>query len=223
MNYSLLVAISIVMMLAGAGLVYVTLRGNTPFRPKDAFQWMAVCMSSILVVAAGFLLVLLVNYPASVTPVGPGMATVGIDEPAPNFDFRLVEDDAEMDLDAFKGKVVLLNFWATWCQPCLIEMPELNRLQDTYRDDGLIVLTISDEPRSELVAFREFLELKTVSGYIDGPYAVEQPFSQMVEVRPMTFIIDQEGIVRRSIIGAGTFEMFADAVAPYLQRTVAAR
>jgi thiol-disulfide isomerase/thioredoxin len=222
MNLTLLAAVAVSLMLAGVGLIYVTLRGNKPFLPRDAFQWAAVGLSSVLVVAAAFILVMLVRYPDSVSQPGPGLASADLNKPAQNFSFNLVNDDGGSSLDAYKGKVVLLNFWATWCQPCLAEMPELNRLQETYADDGLVVLTISDEPRSELLAF-DGVELKTISGYISGPSVLGQPFNQIVDVRPISFVIDREGILRRSYVGAGNFDLFSDLVTPYLEQDIAAR
>ena len=59
-------------------------------------------------------------------------------------------------------------------------------------------------------------EMKTVSGYLADVSILNEPFRRMLEARPMTFIIDREGIIRESWVGAGTFETFSTAVAPYL-------
>ena len=74
-------------------------------------------------------------------------------ELAPTLRFRLVETNQEKRLGDYKGKVVILNLWPTWCPPCLEELPELNRLQEKYRSDGLVVVTISDERREPLQRF----------------------------------------------------------------------
>jgi len=67
---------------------------------------------------------------------------------APDFTLRNLENK-EVTLSDLKGKVVLVNFWATWCGPCQVEMPHLQRLQDEHGKDGFVVLAISvDEART---------------------------------------------------------------------------
>jgi peroxiredoxin len=67
---------------------------------------------------------------------------------APDFSLRNL-DNEEVTLSALKGSVVLVNFWATWCGPCQVEMPHLQRLYDELKDQGLVVLAISvDEART---------------------------------------------------------------------------
>ena len=65
-------------------------------------------------------------------------------------DFALRDiNNQEVKLSDHDGKVVLLNFWATWCAPCLVEMPHIQRMYDTYKDQGFVVLAISaDDARS---------------------------------------------------------------------------
>ncbi len=71
-----------------------------------------------------------------------------IGEQAPDFSLRDVDNRA-VSLSDYAGKVVLLNFWATWCQPCQVEMPQLDKLQRELGDKGLVVLAIStDDARS---------------------------------------------------------------------------
>ena len=70
-------------------------------------------------------------------------------------DFSLVNDQGiGVSLDDYEGKVVLLNFWATWCPPCIQEMPSLNATYERFREDGLVVLGISvDEDADEYSDF----------------------------------------------------------------------
>ncbi len=163
--------------------------------------------------------------PAPSTPSAttPQVSEAELNRPAPNFRFRLVEDDAPRDLAAYRGRVVLLNFWATWCAPCLMELPELNRLQEAYHDRGLVVLTVSDEPRADLQAFQKSTPVRTVSAYIDAPSDLPEPFSRTIEVRPTTYIVDREGVLRAYAVGAGTFEGFERALMPYLEAEIASR
>jgi peroxiredoxin len=70
-----------------------------------------------------------------------------IGETAPAFSLRDI-DGKQVSLSDFKGKVVLVNFWATWCQPCQVEMPHLQKMHTEFADQGFVVLSISiDEAR----------------------------------------------------------------------------
>lgn len=67
---------------------------------------------------------------------------------APDFTLRDIENK-EVRLSAYEGKIVMLSFWATWCGPCLVEMPHLQRIYDTYKDQGFVLLAISaDDAKS---------------------------------------------------------------------------
>lgn len=81
---------------------------------------------------------------ASLAPLDAG----ALGEAAPDFNLRDIDGKA-VPLSQFKGKVVLINFWATWCAPCQVEMPHLQKFYDELKGDGLVVLSIStDDARS---------------------------------------------------------------------------
>ncbi len=103
-------------------------------------------------------------------------------------------------LSAYRGKVVFLNIWATWCPPCREEMPSMNRLHRQYRDDGLVVLAVSeDEGATESVAAfardlgLEFPILLDPAGELPPRYGVTG--------YPETFLIDKTGRIVRHIVG----------------------
>lgn len=140
-----------------------------------------------------------------------------IGNPAPELRFRMVDSNEKRSLSDFKGKVVLLNLWATWCPPCLEELPELNRLQEMYGSKGLVVVTISDERRARIQQFeREEVALETVSGYLPDAWPWPVPYDRVEQSRPTSFVIDRSGIIRKTWPGAQDFEYFAQAVSPYL-------
>ena len=100
-------------------------------------------------------------------------------------------------LQDLKGKVVLVNFWATWCPPCRKEMPDLQALFDKYKDQGLVVLSISDEDAAKVTPF--IAERKvTYPVLLDPGRKVNQEF--VVEGIPKSFVYDREGkLVAQSI------------------------
>ena len=218
MNMTLIAILSVFMIGLGVGFIYFVVRENDKPMPQGGVQWAAVVLSGLLVVFSGFLLALTLA-----NNQNADAANDGIDQPVNNFAFRLVEDQSEHDLAEYEGKVVLLNFWATWCQPCITELPDLDRLQQNYADDGLVVVTVSDEPRDELLMYTDLLPQETVSGFF--PFEVlPQPFRGALEMgRPISYVIDREGYLRRYIIGAGNYAFFERLIEPYLGNTVAAR
>ena len=218
MNMTLIAILAVFMIGLGIAFIYFVVRENERPVPQGGIQWAAVVLSGLLVIFSGFLLALTL-----VDSEGAGAANNGLDQPAANFAFRLVEDESEHDLAQYKGKVVLLNFWATWCQPCITELPDLDRLQQNYAGDGLVVVTVSDERRDALLQYTDLLPKETVSGFFDFE-VLPQPFRGALEMgRPITYVIDREGYLRRYIIGAGNYAFFERLISPYLGDTVAAR
>lgn len=133
------------------------------------------------------------------------------DERVPDISFRRVADDTLLHLHEFEGKVVVLNLWATWCPPCLKEMPTLDRLQASYKDRGLVVITLSDEPRKRLQEYFEKHPVGLVSGYTSS-----FKWIKIETFRPFTLIIDRKGILRRHIFGELSYEDFESYIRPYL-------
>src|SRR6185436_4751311 len=88
-----------------------------------------------------------------------------VGQPAPELAFHEIGTGAPRKLSELRGKVVLVNFWATWCPPCRKELPDLDRLQATYADSGLVVLTVSSEERDLLAKFAEEHPMRTLNAY----------------------------------------------------------
>lgn len=216
------------MIVAGAWLYYLVVRDNAVKRPEGAVQWLATGLAGLSAVLAVLLVVLAQRQPAPSPEADLTSASGAADEnlprpspdelnaPAENFAYRLVETDAQEELASLEGKVVLLNFWATWCPPCLEEIPHLNRLQETYGDDGLVVLALSDEDRADLQTSEIEAALETVSGYVPDPAALPQPFLRTLEVRPTSYVIDRQGRLREYLLGGRDYASFEQAILPYL-------
>ena len=110
-------------------------------------------------------------------------------------------------LAALKGKIVLLNFWATWCPPCRKEMPDMEKLYRNYEQKGLIVLAVSDEQRSVVEAFIA-KNPYTFPILLDPDRIVNTAFT--VEGIPKSFIFDREGRLAAMAIDMRTESQFME-------------
>ena len=113
-------------------------------------------------------------------------------------DFTLLDLQGKpWHLRDLKGKVVLVNFWATWCPPCRKEMPDLQALYDKYKDHGFLVLSISDEEASKVSPFIAERNI-TYPVLLDPARKVNDAF--IVEGIPKSFVYDRKGkMVAQSI------------------------
>jgi peroxiredoxin len=135
-----------------------------------------------------------------------GSKPSGIGAPAPGFTVQ--DSDHRISLDQFRGKLVVLNFWATWCPPCVEELPSLERLQTNLRDKGVVVLGVSVD--SDANDYRKFLKDHNVDfltvrdpGRQNEKGVVAPVASKYGTYKfPETYIIDRNGVVRRKFIGA---------------------
>ncbi len=118
----------------------------------------------------------------------------------------LAEDGSMMVLDRYRGKVILLNIWATWCPPCIRELPALDRLQSALGSRDFTVMALSiDEADMELpVSFVRGLGLKNLEVYSDFTGTIAKAFP--LYGLPITYLIDQRGLVIGYIVGAAKWD-----------------
>lgn len=124
---------------------------------------------------------------------------------APDFKFKSLEGK-EISLSEFKGKVVLVNFWATWCGPCIHEMPDLQKLSEKYKEKGLQVLGLTVQSRPNQIPEKVKMTGVTYPILLDTESVVEK-FGGFYSI-PQTFIIDQNGEIIEQITGPRSFKQF---------------
>lgn len=131
-------------------------------------------------------------------PATSGPETAGHPAMAPGLHLRDVDLEPH-DLVASRGDVVLVNFWATWCVPCVREMPSMQRLQDALSDRGFRVLAVNvAEPVGRLQRYLAVQGL-TFTVLLDPESRVFHAWG--VEALPTSFLIGRDGRVRHRIVG----------------------
>ena len=144
-------------------------------------------------------------------------AARGEREPAPDFDLPRLSGDGRATLADYRGQVVVLNFWASWCEPCRTESPLLERWHRRIARDGGTVLGIDGQDvSSDARDFVEEYEL-TYPMLHDGPGDLREPFG--VLGYPETFVIDARGRVAAVRRGPVDDEFMREAVEPVLDET----
>ncbi|QAU24175.1 TlpA family protein disulfide reductase [Dyella sp. M7H15-1] len=132
------------------------------------------------------------NHPTR-APTGVHVANVGDLRP----DLALLDlHGKEHRLSEFQGKRVLINFWASWCAPCLAEMPELDAAQHKFRDQGAIVLGIAMDAPTRVQAFLAShpVDYPILIGQLDTP-STSLRFGDTDEVLPFSVLLDEQGHV----------------------------
>jgi cytochrome c biogenesis protein CcmG/thiol:disulfide interchange protein DsbE len=120
-----------------------------------------------------------------------------IGTPAP--DITVQDSDRSVTLRQFRGKVVVLNFWATWCQPCVEEVPSLVQMQQRLKTKGVIVLAVSVDEDGD--AYHKFLQAHGVDLLTVREGSKKSSNLYGTFKFPETYIIDRDGILRRKFIG----------------------
>jgi len=114
-------------------------------------------------------------------------------------DFTVQDDDRKVRLQQFRGKILVLNFWATWCPPCVDEMPSLVQMQQKMKSNNVEVLAISVDVNQS--AYQNFLK-----AYKVDLLTVRDPDQKSNNLYgtfkfPETYIIDRQGVLRRKFVG----------------------
>lgn len=126
--------------------------------------------------------------------VASGASAVEPGDPAPAFAVPAIDGGADIRLEAYRGKVVYLDFWASWCAPCLTSLPQLDELQRELGDDGFQVVAVNVDTDPDKA--RRFLAKFGVA----YPSATDPkgtvPSTYQISTMPTSFLIDANGVVR---------------------------
>ena len=118
----------------------------------------------------------------------------------------LDKNDQKININEYKGKLLLLNFWATWCEPCKDEMPSLDKLQAKPELDKIKIFPINvgqDNLENSLKFFKD-LNIKNLDVYFDSPITLAKKFG--LRGIPTSIIFNKEGLEFARIIGSIDFE-----------------
>ncbi len=124
-------------------------------------------------------------------------------------------DGNPRSLSDYRGRVVLVNLWATWCPPCIAELPTLNAFYNEYAGDGFVIIGINDGEEAETV--KEFLKRNPLDFpiWLDPSYLSERAFNTMN--LPSSYVIDRQGRVRLQWVGAISRRMLDKYVVPIIE------
>jgi peroxiredoxin len=134
---------------------------------------------------------------------------------APSFVLRKA-DGKPVSLTSYKGKVVLLNFWATWCAPCRVEMPWFEEFSKVYAHSGLVVLGISLDDGGWKAVQPAVVKLGVTYPVVLGDRKTMKAYG-MGDLLPVTFLIDRTGKIRTVKVGFGDKKVFERSIEQILE------
>ena len=153
---------------------------------------------------------------AAITIVFSSAGVLGQERVSPQFALKDL-NGRTVQLSTYRGKVVLINFWATWCPPCRAEMPDLVRLQREHAGEGLRIIGITYPPETKTRVRRFARSLKVNYPIILGTRQIRARFSSE-ETLPLTVVIDRDGKLNDIISGILLPEEFVEKIKPLLMK-----
>ncbi len=120
-----------------------------------------------------------------------------VDQPAPEFELAMVSGNGKLSLKDYRGKVVLLDFWASWCAPCKKSLPELQNLEAKYENLQVVAINIDDNRQNA----RRFMKKQALDLTVvfDAKKSVAKTYD--ISEMPSAILIDRNGVIRHVISG----------------------
>jgi thiol-disulfide isomerase/thioredoxin len=160
---------------------------------KELVEWVVILSIIGVIYFAGWHTEVIGRLQQVVLSTGIIQPDIIENEKLASYDFWLADfEENRIPFDTFKNQVVFLNFWATWCPPCIAEMPDIHRLYESEKDQVKFVMISLDQDESKA---REFIEKKE----FDFPvYFLRSalPNSYNTHSIPTTYVLDKEGIIK---------------------------
>ena len=157
-------------------------------------QWAAVAGVVAVVLVLGFV----VTHRSQIHPLGVG-------DRAPDFRAVRLPGGRPVSLADYRGQVILLNIWATWCQPCRVEMPSMERLWRKLQGTGFRIVAVSIDLQDSTVVNAFVKELGLTFDILhDQPGSIQESY-QTTGV-PESFVIDRDGLIVKKVIGASAWD-----------------
>ena len=164
---------------------------------QDRRRWVGL---TITLIVLGIFWIFLSRVPVSATTDGvpPPSAREGFS--APDFSLELL-GGGQVTLSELRGKVVLVNLWASWCPPCRAEMPAIERVYRSYKDLGLVVLGVNTTNQDSESAAASFVQEMGLSFPIPLDRSGAVSASYNLRGLPSSYFIDRQGIIRSVVVG----------------------
>lgn len=184
---------------------------------QDNRRW---TVFTIMTLAVGVIWTLLSRVPVTTNTHGapPTNASPREGFSAPDFTLDLL-GGGQVTLSKLRGKVVMVNLWASWCAPCRIEMPEIERVWQAYQDKGFVVLGVNttfQDSEQDVVTFVRELNL-TFPILLDRTGGTSNRYQ--LRALPSTFFVDRLGIIRSAVFGSMNAGLIESKVAELVGET----
>ena len=182
---------------------------NEEIRPRPLLPFILFSLGFLLIVTA------VVYMKMMPLPSDPSAVPAQVNYPAPELTLTDLAGTSH-SLAQYRGQVVLVNLWATWCPPCKAEMPTLQAYQNKHGDQGFVTVAVNDgDPTSDVTHFVQDLKL-TFAVWLDPTYiATEQAFKTMN--LPSSYVIDRNGTIRLMWVGEISRAMLEKNVTPIIR------
>jgi peroxiredoxin len=128
---------------------------------------------------------------------------------APNFELESLDGEV-VRLSNFRGKIVLLDFWATWCGPCKVQMKNLKKLKSLVNEDEVVIISIDVGESKSIV--QEFISKEEVDWLVLLDPKGSTAKSYRIRAIPTLFIIDKEGLIKEKYVGVTSTETLLSAI-----------